>query len=129
MRSVFASAFLLGLAFVFPATVQAAPTNETHPTALSFAVQKIALTVSTSEFISKFSAVGFDGGVDKSHIVRVRSEEFSFYDETILSGLNLTDAEFREAASCYKSCNRAIADEQSLRSDCQKLTQQNLLQV
>ena len=126
MRSVSTSTLLLSLAVVLFATVQAAPTNETHPAPFVLVVQKVALAPSTSDLISKFSAVGFDGGVDKSHIVRARSNEFGL-DETVLSDLNLTDTEIRVAASCYTSCLTPIANDQSLRSDCQKAAQTSLV--
>jgi len=78
MRSISATTFLLSMAAMFSAMIQAAPTNDMHASSLIFAIQKIALTQSTSELISKFSAVGFDGGPDKLHLVRVRSGEFGF---------------------------------------------------
>jgi len=126
MRSDLALNFLLSMAVLFSAMVQAAPTNNIHPSPLIFAIQKVALTPSTSDFISKFSAVGFDRGVDKSHIVRVRSSDFGL-DETVLSDLNLTDTEIRETKSCYTTCSLPISSDQSLRSDCQKAAQKSSL--
>ena len=87
-------------------------------------IQKVALTPSTSDFISKSSAVGFDGGIDKSRIVRMRSCEFGL-DENVLSGRNLTDCEIRETKSCYTTCSLPIANDQSLRSECQKAAQKS----